>query len=463
MSYKDNNRDTYVKLSAKEKISYAIIDTADGFTWNFAASYLMYFYTDVFGISAAAVSLLMFISRFWDAVNDPIIGAMSDKTTSKYGRYRPWVLFGAVPLAVSMALLFWVPPFASQGAKLAYAYITYAVFVLGYTVVNIPYTALAANLTQDPDERGKLAGIRIAFALVGAILSAQAGTKLVAVLAGDSMDMAKGYFLTATVLALASVVLYIGGACGVKEVFIPEKKKDANAFKMIIQSMKNKWLLFAIVAHFLVGLTIYGRMAVVSYYFKYNVGRAELVSLFFVCMQLPMMAGSGVSAFIAEKLKSKGKALSLSFGIYGILTCLNSLVSPINAGAFFWMLLCVSNLFYGIGYAVTYSIIPDTVEYHEYKFGVRNEGISASLTSFWNKMGMAIGTSATAAILAALNYVPNGAQPQQTLNWINNITFLIPGIASVCVAIFFVFYKLDNKEYNRILQCIKDRKNDENK
>ena len=226
MSYKDNNRDTYVKLSAKEKISYAIIDTADGFTWNFAASYLMYFYTDVFGISAAAVSLLMFISRFWDAVNDPIIGALSDRTTSRYGRYRPWVLFGAVPLAVSMALLFWVPPFASQGAKLAYAYITYAIFVLGYTVVNIPYTALAANLTQDPDERGKLAGIRIAFALVGAILSAQAGTKLVAVLAGDSMDMAKGYFLTATVLALASVALYIGGAAGVKEVFIPEKKKS---------------------------------------------------------------------------------------------------------------------------------------------------------------------------------------------------------------------------------------------
>ena len=279
MTDKSVNRDTYVKLSLKDKISYAIIDTGDGFAWNFAASYLMYFYTDVFGISAAAVSVLMFISRFWDAINDPIVGAMSDRTTSKYGRYRPWILFGAAPLALSLVLLFWAHPTWDAGAKLLYAYITYAIFVLMYTIVNIPYTALATNLTQDPSERGKLAGFRIAFSLIGAITSAQAGARLVGVFAGPEQNYAKGYLLVALLLGAGAMILYLIGAGNVKEVFIPEKKKEeGNTFRMIMQSMKNKYLVFAIIAHFLVGLTIYGRMAVVTYYFKYNVGAAEIAN-----------------------------------------------------------------------------------------------------------------------------------------------------------------------------------------
>jgi probable glucitol transport protein GutA len=447
------------KLSLRSKICYGLCDTGGGMVWNFIASYLMIFYTDVFKIAPAAVSTLFLVSRLWDAINDPMIGALADRTHSRFGRYRIWMLCGTVPLAVTAILCFWAHPEWSETAKIIYAYVTYCLVVLAYTAINIPFTALAAVMTQDPQERSSLAGFRMGLALAGAITAGQLGARLVPALSKNG-DSARGYLLTIIIICCIMIPLVLLSVFNTKEVLQPERAKTKIPIRDQLKDVwRNKPLVLVILVHFIVGLTIYGRMAAVPYFFTYNIGDPTAAGTFFIFMQIPMMIGSFVSPYFCNKLQSKGKVLSFSFILYGIGTVLNGFLSLDNPFVF-WGLLGISNFIYGLGYAASYAVIPDTIEYGELHFGTRNDGFVSSMTSFWNKVGMAIGTSATAGILSYLSYNPNGEQTAATLNAIRNITFLIPGIAAVLTGLIFFAYKLDYKEFNHILAELQAKKSE---
>ena len=153
-------------ITLKEKIGYGLGDMASSMFWKLFGSYLMIFYTDVFGISMAAVSALMLFSRFWDAINDPIVGGLTDKTKTRWGRYRPWLLVAAPITAVLLVMTFWARPDWNQTAKIVYMVITYCLLVLGYTCVNIPYGTLCGAMTQDIDERAKINTSRSVAAMI---------------------------------------------------------------------------------------------------------------------------------------------------------------------------------------------------------------------------------------------------------------------------------------------------------
>ena len=144
------------KLGFTTVLAYGFGDVGCNFSWMFVGNFLMFFYTDVFCISMSAVATLMLVSRVWDAVNDPLVGLLADKTRTRWGRFRPWLAFGAPLTAVVLALTFWAHPDWSDGAKIAYMYATYSLLVLGYTCVNLPYGTLCGAMTQDIDERARL-------------------------------------------------------------------------------------------------------------------------------------------------------------------------------------------------------------------------------------------------------------------------------------------------------------------
>ena len=154
------------KVPLISKIAYGFGDVGCNFSWMFVSNFLMIFYTDVFGISMAAVSALMLFSRFWDAINDPIVGGLTDKTKSKWGRYRPWLLVAAPITAILLVMTFWARPDWPQNGKIIYMVITYCLLVLGYTCVNIPYGTLCGAMTQDIDERAKINTSRSVAAMI---------------------------------------------------------------------------------------------------------------------------------------------------------------------------------------------------------------------------------------------------------------------------------------------------------
>ena len=154
------------KVPLISKIAYGFGDVGCNFSWMFVSNFLMIFYTDVFGISMAAVSALMLFSRFWDAINDPIVGGLTDKTKTRWGRYRPWLLVAAPITAVLLVMTFWARPDWNQTAKIVYMVITYCLLVLGYTCVNIPYGTLCGAMTQDIDERAKINTSRSVAAMI---------------------------------------------------------------------------------------------------------------------------------------------------------------------------------------------------------------------------------------------------------------------------------------------------------
>jgi Na+/melibiose symporter-like transporter len=237
-------------------------------------SYLAYFYTDVFKVPAMSVSLLFLISRFWDAVNDPIIGTLADRTKSRWGRYRPWIMFCCVPLGIITVLTFTAFSGWSNGAKIAYMYITYGVLVLVYTMVNIPYSAMTAAVTQDPGERGGLASIRLACAVGGYLILAQVMARLLPALQKIS-SVERGYTYTAMVLSGSALFLYALGVATHKEVVLPppvKKKNQLPILKMIHESLKIPEMRITTCAHFVSGFYNYGRSAVLVYYFYMSLG-----------------------------------------------------------------------------------------------------------------------------------------------------------------------------------------------
>ena len=259
---KDN--DTNIKIPFISKFAYGMGDVGCNFSWMFVGNFLMIFYTDVFGISMSAVAALMLFSRFWDAINDPIVGGLTDRTKSRWGRYRPWLLIAAPLTAVVLMISFWAHPDWSNTAKIVYMTITYCILVLGYTCVNIPYGTLCGAMTQNIEERAKINTFCSVSAMIAIGIINIITLPLISRLGGGSNK--RGYLLVAVLYGTIFAACHIFCFAKTKEaVTIPEKKKTP--IKLQIQTvLQNKPYLLALLGQFLFGVTLYGRNADALYY-----------------------------------------------------------------------------------------------------------------------------------------------------------------------------------------------------
>lgn len=447
--------DTNIKIPFWKAACFGLGDFGNNFVWTFVGSYLMIFYTDVFGIPMAAVSLLMLIARAWDAINDPIIGGLSDRTRTRWGRYRPWVLLMSFPTAIITVLTFWAHPDWSNASKIVYMYVTYALLVFCYTGVNIPYSAMTSVLTQNTDERAKLSTMRITLANISI-----AGIGIIVIPMVSALgkgDAAMGYRLTAVIFVLIFMCCSAVVFATQKEV-VPPPVKHKYPLRVQFKSMlANRPFLIAFCGQLLWGFFIHGRGSMYTYYFKYVQGDAGLMSLYNLVGLVPLVAGCYLFKAWYNVDGNKGRVTAYGCIGAGIAMILMRFTSPIGSPVLFYALCAISKFFEGVLASGIYGVIPDTVEYGQLKTGVRNDGFLSAFISLGNKFGIALGSAGVAAILAVLGFQANVTQTPLVSGTINNFFTVIPGILSVLCGIVFLFYKIDRKTFNDILSKLNDK------
>ena len=435
------------------KFAYGMGDVGCNFSWMFVSNFLMIFYTDVFGIGMSAVATLMLVSRIWDAVNDPIIGTLTDKTHSRWGRFRPWLLFGAPVTALVLILTFWAHPDWSQTAKIVYMAVTYCILVLGYTCVNLPYGTLCGAMTQDIDERAKLNTSRSVSAMIAIGVLNIITVPLVTFFGKGNAQ--SGYLAVAIIYGIIFAACHLFCFSKTKEVVEVPVGQKLPLSVQLKSVLKNRPYQLAILGQFLFGFILYGRNADILYYFTYVEGSATLFSYYSMAIVLPSIVGAACFPWMFRKTGNKGYAAAVFALLCGVFMALLYFFSPNTSPVEFYVCSAVAWFFFSGFNTAIYAIIPDCVEYGEWKTGVRNDGFQYAFVSLANKMGMALGTAMFALALDSAGYVAGAEQNADVIAIMRHTFSTIPGALWVLTAFCLCFYKLHRHVYNKIVDELK--------
>ncbi len=426
-----------------EKAAYISSNIATAFSWGYITSYFMIFCTDAVGISAFAFSALLLVSRFFDGITDPLVGFLTDRTVTRWGRYRPWIAASALPVAVTTCLLFYVDPAWSPALRFAWVSGAYLLYLLAFTVFSTPLDAMASVMSGSPKARANIISLKSAAGIVGAMVMTQLTTAWFHV---NGTDTAAPYFRLTVLFGLVSVPLYLLTPIFCKEKILPspqaQKKFDLAA--VVRQNIGSRPFCIALAGHFLNGLISYGRVSIFVYYFKYVAGDMGLYALFTLLMRLPQIAGTYLAQYILPRFRGPGQALSCLYVLYGGALVLNFFVLPRpGTMALFWGLTVLSSFLFGASYSLIYTIVPDLTDYTEYRSGARSDGGVFALLEFGNKVGMAIGTSGMGIVLGVLGFNANMPQTTGVLWGINALMFIAPGLLAILIGLLFLGYRLD--------------------
>lgn len=452
----ENRQDGNRKVPFISKLAYGFGDVGCNFSWMFVGNFLMIFYTDVCGIPMAAVSLLMLISRAWDAINDPVIGALSDRTKTRWGRYRPWLLIGAPLTAIVLVLTFWAHPTWPDTAKSVYMYITYCVLVLGYTCVNIPYGTLCGAMTQNMEERAQINTSRSVCAMIAINIINMMTLPLISLFGGE--NQARGYLLVTVLYGGIFTACHWFCFAKTKEVFTLPANEKIPLIMQLKAAAQNQPYLIALAGQFLFGITLYGRNADLLYYFKYVEGDESLFTIYSMILMIPSVLGAGAFPFVFRKLGNKGRTAAVFSAGTGVCMFAMYFFSATSSPIPFYTLAALSQFFFcGFNTAI-YAIVPDCAEYGQWKTGIRNDGFQYAFVSLGNKVGMAIGTAVLAGVLGNLGFVANEVQSVPVQNAMHHAFSTVPGVLWIVTAVVLWFYKINKASYNRIVAELAEQK-----
>jgi GPH family glycoside/pentoside/hexuronide:cation symporter len=475
------------RLTFKEKVGYGFGDLASCLFWSTIMSQLLFFYTDVFGLTGRAAGIMFFVSRILDAVFDVVIGMTADRTKSRWGKFRPYLLWGAIPLAVSAVLTFTTPEFGEAG-KLIYAYLTFILFMFLYSTVNIPYTALLGVISGDPVDRTSASSFKFTGAYLGGFIVSATVLPLAAHFGHESV--AKGWQMTMSIYGIAAIVFFFITFLSTRERIQPIAKERTSIKDDLKDLSKNApWmLLFVVTILFILFVCI--RMSVTTHYFKYYIGEQAsplLTQIYnfllkYILNPLYGIFGSQATPLLDETHKYGYEVLTSIFNTLGqgislvgvllvpwftklvgrksaviilfvtALVCTGSFyfLSPENLTLIF-ILQVIGSITGGPISALLWVLYADTADYSEWKTGRRATGLVFSASIMSTKIGWAVGSMVAAFILDQTGFVANVVQNIDVQNGLKAMMSTIPvAVGVVALIILTFFYKLDEPTMKKV-------------
>lgn len=427
-----------------ERFSYSLSDFACNLSFQMVGTYLMIFYTDTFGISAAAVGTLFLVARIIDAFDGPFWGIMIDHTHTRWGKSRPYWLWFSIPFAVFCVLVFTTPNLSLTG-KLVWAYITYIGVDVTYSAVNIPITSILPSLTSNPQERVTLSTIRQFMGTAGNTIITGVTLGAVALLGGGSTTSKRGWFLWALIIGILVVIIFAIVFKNTKERVQTKSSRKSIPIKTSLKALKRNWPWAIIIfINFIYWLGMQSRSQVTVYFFKYNMHNTQLASLV-LSLQLVSLVAVVLTPMTSKAI---GKRNTMLGGM--ILAVIGQLLLSVGATHLSVGMIIFATLvgYMGTGFVsgLIAVMLADAVDYGEWKNGVRAEGIVTSFSSFSAKLGMGIGGAITGWILSATGYVANHTQDATALHGIEMNYIWVPLIGFGLSAVSLAFYKVDKVE-----------------
>lgn len=443
---------TIEKISIREKISYGFGDFASSTFWTLFSMFLLYFYTDVFGITAAAAGTMFLVARFWDTTNDPIMGMICDRTTSRWGKFRPYLLFGALPFTVIGILTFTTPDLGPSG-KLIYAYVTYTLMMMVYTAVNVPYASLLGVMTKNSVERTSLASFRFIGGFCAGLMVTSSANYLVEYFKTTG-DLASSYQKTVAIYAIIAGVFFVLTFLGTKERLDPEEVKSSTFKADLGDLFKNKPWFIMLGASIAVLIFNSLRGGAILYYFKYFIGDQNVA--YFGEVSHGTLSAVYMSSGFATSLIGVVMAIPVSNRIGKKNTfILSGLVCGILSIMFFFLpptqieLIFIINIFIGIFSAMAFPLIwamyGDVSDYSELKTGRRATGLIFSSSSMSQKLGWTIGGAISGWILAAFGFIANEIQTDESVLGIRLMISIFAAIGVLISIAIMYFYPLTEK------------------
>lgn len=447
------------RLSSKQRFAYALGDFGYNFMYYWLSSYLMIYYTDTIGISVASVSIMMLVVRVFDAINDPIIGSMADRTKSRWGRYRPWFLLGSIAMAVCIVLMFAASPDWSLSARTIWMWVVYLVLTIASTCSNMPYGALNGCITPDSQDRAKASGLRMTFANVSSMVTVIIAVPLIRYFAVDGgVNDARGYFMAVLITCLLGLPTMIYCCWNTKEVLTPPPTQNKIPMKAQLKSLiENRAIVILILGQLILGCVIYGRAAILTYYWQYNAGNAGYAITYgWISLVAAVVGTTWLGNFLFGKLQHKGRTNAiLNFITAGAYFAMYFVTAP---SILFWVYTFIGSMSFYAYMGVHFGSIGDAVDYGEYIAGVRCDGFLSSFVSLANKAGGAAMPAIAAAVLSSLNYVANTQQPETVLNAINCFITLIPAGLSLINGFLYLAYPISTAAHKEIMNELLNRR-----
>jgi len=461
-------------LSVGEKVGYSLGDLATNLFFQTMMMFQLTFYTDTFGITAAAAGTLLVVVRVWDAIFDPIMGVVADRTDTRWGKFRPWVLWTAVPFGV-MGFLTFRTPDLSAGGKLVYAYVTYIVLMMVYSANNLPYSALSGVMTGDRGERTSLLSYRFVFGMIAQLVVYGFAYPMVHYFGGGSS--AKGYQTMMAIFSSLAVALFLTTFFTTKERIQPAPDQKASVKQDFADLAKNGPWLAMFILTLVLFITLSMRASAVPYYFTYFVDKASLSRLFrafgvtaadeagivriaFSAFNVFGTVATILGIFFSKRLALRfGKRNVFLSGLAGtaVFTAAFHLLPP---AAVRLMFVCemLRQFVYGFTIPLLWAMMADVADFSEWMTGRRATGIVFSGIAFAFKAGIGFGGAITGYVLSGYGYVPNVAQAARALKGIRYTMGIFPAVTFGLCALCLAFYGINRKMEIQIADELTERR-----